>query len=185
MTDSTVAVNLADIRESCPDLLLKQKKAAYKREWYAKNKERHRANQNAWNALHKEELDEKRKEVRKLSPLKNLQESIKLGLKRKGGDITADFMFQMWLKQDGYCAVSGIKMIWGGGKAGPINMSIDRIDQSRGYYKDNVRLVCHSINSFRGQMSDTDMLKIALQLVSNMQAKHTINKLVKELSYEL
>ena len=180
MTNSTEAGYSADIRESCPDLLLKQKKAAYKREWYAKNKERHRANQNAWNALHKEELDEKRKERRKLSPLENLRESIKLGLKRKGGDITADFMFQMWLEQDGCCALSDIKMVWGGGKAGPTNMSIDRIDQNRGYYKDNVRLICHSINSFRGQMSDVNMLNIAKQLVSNMEAQQTIKKLVKE-----
>ena len=155
MSDTQVAVSSADVQGLSPDeILKKEKKAKKNREWYLKNKERHNAKSIAWIKNNPDKIAEARKKRREQSPLDNFRESIKLALKRKGGDITADFMFQMWLDQDGCCALSGIKMVWGGGKATSTSMSIDRIDQSRGYYKDNVRLICHAINSFRGKMSD-------------------------------
>ena len=181
MTTNQGAFSDADVRGSIPDELgKKQRKSEYNKQWYLKNKERHQANNVAWIEKNKDKMASARKRRREKSPLENLRESIKLALKRKGGDITADFMLQMWLDQDGRCALSGIKMVWGGGKAVGTSMSIDRIDQSRGYYKDNVRLVCHAINSFRGKMSDDEMLMIAQQLVSFMKAKSTIDSILEE-----
>lgn len=172
MTTNQGAFSDADVRGSIPDELgKKEKKAKKNHEWYLKNKERHQANNVAWIKANPEKIALARKKRREQSPLENLRESIKLALKRKGGDITADFMLQMWLDQDGRCALSGIKMVWGGGKATGKSMSIDRIDQIRGYFKDNVRLVCHAINSFRGKMSDDEMFMMARELVGNMQAK--------------
>ena len=179
MNDSTVAGNAAEIQDSILVVTRNQKRAAYKREWYAKNKEQHKASQKHWHEAHSQESAQKAKNKRSISPLVNLRESIKLGLIRKGGDIDADFMLQMWLDQDGCCALSGIKMVWGGG-TGPRNISTDRIDATRGYYKDNVRLVCHAVNSFRGQMSDDELLIMAVTLVANMQAKKVIAKIYQE-----
>jgi len=176
-----VACNDADLRGSSPASDRNDKKSAYKKEWVSRNKEHHQALQKAWHEKNKDKTAAQRRAKRLESPLINLRESIKMALKRAGGDITADFIFQMWLNQDGCCALSGIKMIWGGG-TGPQNMSIDRIDPLRGYYKDNVRLVCHAINSFRGRMTDEDLLKMALALVSNMQAKAVIQKTQTEVA---
>ncbi len=178
-TNSTVAGDSADLRDSILAVTRNQKRAAYKREWYAKNEQQHKANQKRWHEAHREESAQKAKDKRSISPLVNLRESIKLGLRRKGGNINANFMLQMWLDQDGCCALSGIKMVWGGG-TGPRNISIDRIDATRGYYKDNVRLVCHAVNSFRGQMSDDELLMMATTLVANMQAKKVIAKISQE-----
>lgn len=173
-----VAGEAADLQESCL-AETRKRKAAYKREWYAKNREKHQAIQKSWHEKNRELSASKKRAKRKQSPIENLRESVKRGLNRKGGNITADFMFQMWLDQDGQCALSGIKMVWGGG-TGPTNMSIDRIDSSKGYFKDNVRLICHAINSFRGKMSDEDLLKMAECLVSKMQAKRFIKKVSQE-----
>jgi len=175
MTVDTGADNSADLRGLNPAVDRTVKKSAYKKEWVSRNKEHHQALQKAWHLSNKDKTAAQKRAKRLESPLVNLRESIKLALKRAGGDITADFMFQMWLNQDGCCALSGIKMIWGGG-TGAQNMSIDRIDPLRGYYKDNVRLICHAINSFRGRMNDEDLLKMALTLVSNMRAKAVIHK---------
>jgi len=41
------------------------------------------------------------------------------------------------------------------------SISIDRVDQSRGYEAGNVRLICNAINSFRGSMDDDQMIVMA------------------------
>lgn len=173
------AFSNADLADSISALSRNEKRALYKQEWTAKNSERHKCNQKIWHKVNKEVISLKKKAKRKESPLVNLRDSVRGALKRKGGDIDANFMLQMWFDQDGYCAISGLKMVWGGG-TGPQNLSIDRIDPTVGYYKGNVRLVCHAVNSFRGQMSDDDLLKMAIALVANMQAKKTIVKISQE-----
>ena len=39
----------------------------------------------------------------------------------------------------------------------PTNISIDRIDNDRGYDIDNIRLVCYRANVIRSNMSDTEL----------------------------
>jgi hypothetical protein len=48
----------------------------------------------------------------------------------------------------------------------PNSMTMDRIVPALGYTSGNVRLVCHAINRFRGQMSDTEMLAMARAIVA-------------------
>ena len=62
-------------------------------------------------------------------------------------------------------------MTWGKGKLMPTSISLDRLDGSRGYELDNIRLVCYQVNTFRGRWSDEQMLAMARAIVANMDAK--------------
>jgi len=45
-------------------------------------------------------------------------------------------------------------------------MSLDRIDNSQGYVIGNVRLICYSINAFRANGTDAEMIAIARAIVA-------------------
>lgn len=79
--------------------------------------------------------------------------------------IDVDYLLGMLDAQQGLCALSGIKMTFGNtterGGALPRSCSLDRINQSKGYERGNVRLVCFAMNAFRGAMSDEEMLEMA------------------------
>lgn len=117
---------------------------------------------------HKDAYVELRRKRKAESPKCNIARMVRFAKQRAGGDITTDDIFQMWVDQDARCALSGLKMTWGGGKIQPTTLSMDRIDPSRGYFLDNVRLVCHSVNMFRGQMNDAQLLEIAEAIVKKL-----------------
>lgn len=84
--------------------------------------------------------------------------------------VTLAQLMEMFFRQNGKCALSGIPMTWasGQGRPMPTSISLDRIDQKRDYTHDNVRLVCNAINNFRGTMSD-DELRAMLQAFHTFQ----------------
>ena len=131
---------------------------------------------------HMEYYRQKRKADVLVSPKRNIARMVTFAKKRAGGDITTDDVFSLWVEHDGCCALSGIKMTWGGGKIYPNTLSLDRIDPLRGYFKGNVRLICHSINAFRQQMDDDDVLKMAKAIVMTLEAKRNADKVLKELA---
>ena len=83
------------------------------------------------------------------------------------GAATIDDLMRMHAGQDGLCAVSKIPMTWGRGGLLPTSISIDRLDHKNGYTLSNIRLVCYAVNSFRGQMTDEDMVRMAEAIVAN------------------
>jgi hypothetical protein len=64
--------------------------------------------------------------------------------------------------QDWECAISGEKMeiSAGTGKRLFKGVSIDRIDNSKGYVADNCWLVCYAINAFKGEADLSQVLQI-------------------------
>jgi len=90
--------------------------------------------------------------------------------------VTLDELMELFEAQGGMCAVSGLKMNWatrsGNGKQ-PISMSLDRIDGSRGYERDNLRLVCWQVNLMKNCWSEEQMLTMARAIVKNTDAKST------------
>ena len=105
---------------------------------------------------------------RKESPRRNMARMVSSARRRVGGNITTEEVFQLWVSQDACCALSGIKMTWGGGKLQPNSLSMDRIDPTDGYHAKNVRLVCHAVNMFRGQMNDVALLEMAKAIVNTL-----------------
>jgi hypothetical protein len=63
-------------------------------------------------------------------------------------EVTAELILKMWEKQDGKCFYTGLPMEVkaGKGKNNPAAFSIDRIDSSKGYTRDNVVLCRWDVN---------------------------------------
>lgn len=120
--------------------------------------------------------------IQKTSPQVNLARMASQAKRREGGDITSSFLMNMWIEQGGKCALTGLEMSWGGGVVNAMNVSIDRIDQKRGYFKDNVRLVCWCINSFRQKMSDDELLQVANALVETLKAKRESHEIIAKVT---
>ena len=82
----------------------------------------------------------------------------------------ADLMAK-WEQQRGLCDLTGVPMTWAPGHCGPTatSISVDRIDCNGGYTNANTRLVCHWANSFRGKMSDAQLLEAARAMVAHME----------------
>ena len=74
--------------------------------------------------------------------------------------ITWEMLMQLWTKQDGKCAVTGVPMthLRAHGYVVWTNVSLDRIDSTIGYVPDNVRLVCRAVNCIKGALTDREML---------------------------
>lgn len=84
--------------------------------------------------------------------------------------VTIEDLMEMWERQAGICALSGLQMSWGrgrnGGKKLPNSISLDRIDGTNGYEKDNVRFVCWQANLFKNEWTDAEMLVMARAIVA-------------------
>lgn len=80
--------------------------------------------------------------------------------------LSIEYMMGLYDGQSGLCALSGIEMthIRGRGKVGT-NISIDRIDSSRGYEEGNVQLVCAAVNRIKGDMTDEDFVDFCRAVV--------------------
>ena len=65
-------------------------------------------------------------------------------------NLNSEFLLKLYLNQNKRCAVSGILIVPVDKKCKKINqISIDRIDNSKGYTTDNIQLVALGINYLR------------------------------------
>lgn len=66
------------------------------------------------------------------------------------------------------CALSNVPMthIQGQGKV-PTNVSIDRIDPTKGYERDNVQLVCYWVNIMKGALFEEEFFWWLEQILRN------------------
>ena len=89
----------------------------------------------------------------------------KYNSKRRGIDwsLTIENIFFLLEEQEGECAVTGIKMTHFKhdkvkdnqvGRGVDTNVSFDRIDSSKGYTLNNVRLVCYAVNWMKNTLTD-------------------------------
>ena len=74
-------------------------------------------------------------------------------------DLTIKDLYELWNKQNGKCAISGIDMTTDS-YAGRIstNISIDKINPLKGYTKSNIQLVCSAVNMMKGSMDMDEFL---------------------------
>lgn len=108
--------------------------------------------------------------------------------KYDGNEIDLDFLLKLWNKQNGKCAITKIDMEWGFADAPkdinkkylrkPYNASIDRIDNTKGYTKNNVWLVCSIINTFKGANDLDTLYYISDKIIAN---KHEALKIHEEI----
>lgn len=74
-------------------------------------------------------------------------------------NITIEHLEELWISQNGICALSGILMtnIIGEGYK-EINCSVDRINTNEGYMIGNMRLVCNKVNTMRNNYTDENFI---------------------------
>lgn len=89
--------------------------------------------------------------------------SQKLSLKKTLGkyevSISSKELYDLFELQNGLCALSKVPMTWIAGKGRQsANISLDRIDNNKGYVSGNVQLVCVAVNLMKAEM-DTEELK--------------------------
>lgn len=71
----------------------------------------------------------------------------------------------MYYAQKGRCALTGRRMIVGGGEQGPDTLSFDRLDWRKGYIIGNIRLVTLQANSARYMGTDQELIKLCRDLI--------------------
>lgn len=86
----------------------------------------------------------------------------------KGCSITRDEFLFVLLRSNGFCEVSGIPFSDDkpdGSTVSPWQQSIDRIDASRGYHLDNIRIVCFAVNVAMREWGEDVLMRISQALV--------------------
>jgi transposase len=100
----------------------------------------------------------------------------KLGSARKTKrnlNIDIDFLCEMYHLQKGRCAMSGVEML---PKLNcPESISIDRIDNGKGYVKKNIRLVCSFINLGRNTYSDRQCKEFIAKMINKENITSEVN----------
>ena len=79
----------------------------------------------------------------------------------------------MYYKQKGLCALSGVPLthIRGNGQC-PTNISIDRIDSSKGYEIDNIQLVSYMVNIMKNKFTKEELVWWCKQIIKHHKRKY-------------
>lgn len=88
-------------------------------------------------------------------------------------DISLDYLMELWDKQKGMCALSGIKMTFELKRGRThTNVSIDKIDRTKGYTVGNVQLVCMACNQIKSDMTEEAMYYFCKNIVEQYENKN-------------
>lgn len=95
------------------------------------------------------------------------------GKEPDGFSLTPEDLMQIWERQDGKCAYSGILMTSyrDGISRVDLNASIDRRDPARGYTLDNVHLVCNRINVMKHTLDENMFMWWIKNIAGQLLAK--------------
>ena len=75
-------------------------------------------------------------------------------------------VYDLYLKQEGKCAVTGIQMTFDRSRK-QTALSLDRIEAGGPYIIENIRLVCSVVNSMRLDMTDKELLFWCKKILEN------------------
>ena len=93
-------------------------------------------------------------------------------------ELTTEDIHELYNKQNGLCAISGLQMTHETYAfkdkehiINRLNISIDRINSSLGYTKDNVQLVAAIVNRMKTDLPDSEFIKICSIITENNNKK--------------
>lgn len=86
-------------------------------------------------------------------------------------EIDREFLEGMWAGQNGKCALSGrsFNLSFADGGPHPDGPSLDRIDSSLGYSKDNVRLVTYAVNTALSNFGEEFLVSLCKDILDNQE----------------
>lgn len=148
-TKPTKEVN-RNLRKGCPCICSKKE---CRSEWGRITVKRRKLHNGGMTAEWMRKINPSKRD--EFSPFRNLLHKIR---NRKGWtELSIYDLKSLWEKQRGICAITGLPMILPETSActnlGPKCVSIDRIDNSKGYSLENIQLVCYSVNLARNVFS--------------------------------
>ena len=79
--------------------------------------------------------------------------------RKRTGDITIEYIYDIWISQDKKCALTGIEVDFIKRENG-ISASIDRIDSSINYEKGNVQIVHKDVNIMKNHFNQDYFIEI-------------------------
>lgn len=85
-------------------------------------------------------------------------------------DLDLEFLLALFKKQGGRCALSNRVLTWYSGKGRHQsfhNISLDRIDSSKGYLKENVQIVCYMVNLMKNRLTKEELLEWSRDMVKH------------------
>lgn len=111
--------------------------------------------------------------------IKDMHHNCKTRAKIKGFDfdIEIDDIINLYAEQNGRCAITNQEMDFKSSnrkKANPFRISIDRIDSNGGYTKNNIRLVCWSVNQMKGDKTEEEFkfwIELLYKTISSQSSK--------------
>lgn len=89
-------------------------------------------------------------------------------------DLTLEEMKEVWDKQKGICVYSKVKLERADHKKqnNPIyTISLDRINSSKGYTKDNIQFISVAMNRLKNSMTHEQMLEV-IDIIKNISIYH-------------
>ena len=88
-------------------------------------------------------------------------------------NINIDFLINLYNNQNGLCAISGIKMTHYHNKGRCFtNLSIDRLDNTKGYLIDNIQLVCMAVNQMKSDLNEEELVYFCKNIIENHEKKN-------------
>lgn len=152
----------------------KESRYAQQREYRIKNPNKIKARNRAAYLANPEKYAEQRDKRRCTHPFHSWFFSSRHVKLRNGHDfqITWEQMKAVLDDQSYSCALTGMPFFSSEKTPGVVGWdspSIDRLDFSKGYTADNIRVVLFCVNSFRGRMTDTQMYDVAKKLIDNRE----------------
>lgn len=88
------------------------------------------------------------------------------GRKKRTGNITLQQVSELWDKQNGKCALSGLNINWNDDEKGH-TCSIDRIDSKKEYILENVQLVHKDVNLMKNKFNNDYYIDICKLVATN------------------
>lgn len=101
---------------------------------------------------------------RKLEPWYPIVKQSKMRAKYRGVEFNLTYE---WAREryTGYCELTGIAFNTTSHTATPYSLSLDRIDNTKGYTTDNCRFILMAINAFKGVGAEDIIYKTSLALL--------------------
>jgi hypothetical protein len=132
--------------------------------------------------------NKRRADARREKPLLELLNTTRRRAEDKGFgfDLTLDYLHRLYAVQDGRCYHFKVPLVIDSSEAAdsPLQVSIDRLDNDRGYLKGNVALTCFAANLARNKWSVETFTCFVRQLPQHLTAKpsHHLHTLMRKLA---
>ncbi len=105
------------------------------------------------------------------SVIRDMLQNAKKRVKKRNWDfdITIDFLIQLNIKQNSRCAYTNEKLNWKIASVKGIRLmdraSLDRIDPTKGYTKDNVHLIMDFVNRMKSNRTEKEFVRICRLII--------------------